>query len=119
MNKSYRTLSLLLLFSLIILAACRSSSITSDTKTQAADAALQMINTSSQLPDSGRLHAQQIEEGKKYLRNNWMNLIHVKNGDYKSGKNKTGIYQLTIEVENTTAYLIDSMKFLVPFYAKG
>jgi len=69
--------------------------------------------------DTQALRAQRIEEGKKYLRNNWTSMIHVKKGAYKTGKNNTGIYKLTIEVENTTMYPIDSMKILVPFFAKG
>src|ERR1043165_7614732 len=122
MKKS--TLSLISIL-IIVFAACTHSPKIHEpdsTLTASNNGTRAKIVTTSQLTtpqDTQALHAQHIEEGKKYLRNNWMNVIHVKKGAFKTGKNNTGIFKLTIDVENSTAYAIDSMKFLVPFYAKG
>ncbi len=55
-----------------------------------------------------------------FLRNNWMNLIHIKKSrSYKTGRGHIGIFGLKAEVENTLDYKIDSVKILVPYYSRG
>ena len=121
-----KKINLILVFSFIItLGGCIQLSKTAEEKTMAVEKQNDpeaKITASSQLTmpqDTQALHKQRIEEGKKYLRNNWTSVIHVKKGAYKTGMNNTGISKLTVEVENTTMYAIDSIKILVPYYAHG
>ena len=121
--KKSNIILLLVLFIGIVCHGCslKNNSDKNPVVTHSADNTVQIISASQlRTPqDTQQLPMQRIEEGKKYLRNNWMNLIHVKKGSYKTGKNNTGISKLTIEAENTTAYAIDSIKVLVTFFAKG
>ena len=68
-------------------------------------------------PISSGVHREPpLEAERKNLRNNWMNLIQIKKGSYKTGKENTGIFKLTAEVKNKLDYSVDSLVIFVSYF---